>query len=42
VDVERVRRIKAAVESGQFPISPAKIADQLIALRYEWMHNEQA
>lgn len=42
VDAERVRRIKAAVESGQFPISPAKIADRLIALRYEWMHNEQA
>lgn len=42
VDAERVRRIKQAVESGDFPISPAKIADRLIALRYEWMHNEQA
>lgn len=42
VDAERVRRIKEAVQSGTFPISPAKIADQLIALRYEWMSNDQA
>lgn len=42
VDAERVRRIKAAVENGEFPISPAKIADRLIALKYEWMSNDQA
>jgi negative regulator of flagellin synthesis FlgM len=42
VDVDRVRRIKQAVENGQFPISPAKIADRLIALRYEWMNNDKA
>ncbi len=42
VDADRVRQIKAALQSGTFPISPAKIADQLIALRYEWMSNDQA
>jgi len=42
VDAERVRRIKAAVEGGTFPISPATIADRLIALRYEWMSDDEA
>lgn len=42
VDAERVRRIRAAVESGEFPISPAKIADRLIALKYEWMQHDEA
>ena len=42
VDTDRVRVIKAAVESGTFPLSPATIADRLIALRYEWMSNDQA
>lgn len=42
VDAERVRRIKAAVASGTFPISPATIADRLVALRYEWMSNDEA
>ena len=42
VDADRVRRIKAAVESGTFPISPATIADRLIALRYEWMSHDEA
>lgn len=42
VDAERVRRIKAAVESGSFPISPARIADRLIALKYEWGRDDQA
>jgi negative regulator of flagellin synthesis FlgM len=42
IDVERVRRIKAAVESGAFPISPATIADRLIALKYQWMSNDEA
>lgn len=42
VDAERVRQIKAAVQSGTYPISPTKIADQLIALRYEWMSHDEA
>ena len=42
VDADRVRLIKAAVESGTFPISPATIADRLIALRYEWMSHDPA
>lgn len=42
VDVERVRLIKDAVANGTFPLSPATIADRLIALRYEWMSNDAA
>lgn len=42
LDMDRVQRIKTAITNGTFPISPAKIADQLIALRYEWMSNDQA
>jgi len=36
VDSERVQRIRRAVEEGRFPISPATIADRLIALRFEF------
>ncbi|MEH3045755.1 flagellar biosynthesis anti-sigma factor FlgM [Sphingomonas adhaesiva] len=40
VDVERVQAIKTAIANGTFPLSPATIADQLIALKYDWMSNE--
>lgn len=40
VDVDRVRLIKQAVETGTFPLSPATVADRLIALKYEWMSND--
>ena len=42
VDADRVRLIKAAIASGTFPILPATIADRLIALKYEWMADDQA
>ncbi len=42
VDAERVRQIKAAIADGSFPISPARIADRLIALRYEWVSDDAA
>jgi negative regulator of flagellin synthesis FlgM len=42
VDADRVRAIKDAVAQGRFPLSPATIADRLIAARYEWMYNDQA
>ncbi|VVT06744.1 Flagellar biosynthesis anti-sigma factor FlgM [Sphingomonas sp. EC-HK361] len=42
VDLDRIAEIKAAVQAGTFPILPAKIADQLIALRLEWMRDDQA
>jgi negative regulator of flagellin synthesis FlgM len=42
VDADRVAQIKAAVQDGTFPILPAKIADQLIALRLQWMQNDPA
>jgi negative regulator of flagellin synthesis FlgM len=40
VDVERVQMIKSAIANGTFPLSPATIADQLIALKYDWMSND--
>lgn len=42
VDSARVERIKQAVASGSFPLSPVTIADALIAARYEWMSNDKA
>lgn len=42
VDIDRVAQIKSAIANGTFPLSPARIADQLIALRYDWMSNDQA
>jgi negative regulator of flagellin synthesis FlgM len=42
VDGDRVQQIKAAIANGTFPLSPATIADQFIALRYDWMSHEQA
>lgn len=42
VDTDRVAQIKSAVANGTFPLSPARIADQLIALRYDWMSNDKA
>lgn len=42
VDTDRVREIKHAIANGTFPILPATIADRLLALRYDWMSNEQA
>ena len=42
VDSDRVQQIKAAIAAGTFPLSPSTIADQLIALKYDWIANEQA
>ena len=42
VDADRVAQIKHAIANGTFPILPATIADRLLALRYDWMSNEQA
>ncbi len=40
VDSDRVKKIKQAVADGNFPLSPATIADRLIAARYEWMAHD--
>lgn len=40
VDLERVAKIRKAIEDGNFPIYPAKIADRLIALRLDWNPND--
>lgn len=37
VDVDRVARVKRAIERGDFPILPATIADRMIAIKYDWM-----
>lgn len=36
VDRERVQQIKQAIAEGRFPITPAKIADRLIAAQLSW------
>lgn len=42
VDVERVARIRKAIEDGRFPILPATIADRLIALKLDWRPTDEA
>jgi negative regulator of flagellin synthesis FlgM len=42
VDAARVAEIKRAVAEGRFPISPATVADRLLALKFQWSGNEQA
>lgn len=43
VNADRVQQIKTALANGTFPLSPSTIADQFIALRFDWMsRNEQA
>ncbi|MGE7205820.1 flagellar biosynthesis anti-sigma factor FlgM [Sphingomonas sp. NPDC019816] len=36
VDQDRVAAIKKAIADGNFPILPATIADQMIALKLDW------
>ncbi len=42
VDADRVSRIRQAIADGTFPISPATIADRLLAFKMNWNGNEQA
>lgn len=42
VDAERVARIKKAISDGTFPILPATIADNMLALRYDWLSHDPA
>ncbi len=42
VNSERVAQIKRAIADGHFPILPATIADQMIALKLSWNHNDAA
>lgn len=42
VDTDRVNRIRRAIAEGRFPISPATIADRLLALRLNWDGNDKA
>lgn len=40
IEASRVALIKEAVESGRYPLSPASVADALIAAKYEWMSHD--
>ena len=40
VDTDRVAEIKQALANGTFPILPATIADQMMALRYDWVSRD--
>jgi negative regulator of flagellin synthesis FlgM len=42
VDTDRVARIRKAIADGKFPISPATIADRLLALKMNWDGNDAA
>ncbi len=42
VDVERVSRIKKAIEDGHFPLVPSTVADRLLALKLQWNPNDKA
>ncbi|MES2337044.1 MAG: flagellar biosynthesis anti-sigma factor FlgM [Pseudomonadota bacterium] len=42
VDVDRVSKIKKAIEDGKFPLIPSTIADRLIAFKLQWNPNEPA
>ena len=40
IDTDRVATIRKAISEGRFPLSPATIADRLIALKLDWNGNE--
>ncbi|MEP9404057.1 flagellar biosynthesis anti-sigma factor FlgM [Sphingomonas sp. VNH70] len=40
VNLDRVAQVRRAIEEGRFPISPATIADSLIALKLDWIDRE--
>lgn len=42
VDVERVAKIKKAIQDGNFPLVPSTVADRLLALKLQWKPNEPA
>ena len=42
VNADRVQQIKTALANGTFPLSPSTIADQFIALRYDWVSRNDA
>lgn len=42
VDTDRIMRIKQAIANGTFPILPATIADQMLAMRFNWMSDDKA
>jgi len=41
VDADRVAEIRRALEEGRFPITPAKIADRLIAAQMLWARRDE-
>jgi negative regulator of flagellin synthesis FlgM len=42
VDTDHVARIRQAIADGTFPITPATIADRLLALKMDWAGHDAA
>lgn len=42
VDVDRVAKIKKAIQDGNFPLVPSTIADRMLALKLEWNPHDKA
>ena len=40
VDTDHVARVRQAIANGTFPISPATIADRLLALKMDWTSHD--
>lgn len=40
VDLDRITKIKKAIEDGNFPLIPSTIADRLLALKLQWNPND--
>ncbi|MFS2109348.1 flagellar biosynthesis anti-sigma factor FlgM [Sphingomonas sp. Sphisp140] len=40
VDVDRVSRIRKAIQDNKFPLSPSTIADRLLAFKLDWKSRE--
>jgi len=40
VDLDRVSRIRKAIQDNKFPLSPSTIADRLLAFKLDWKSRE--
>lgn len=40
IDLDRVSRIRKAIQDNKFPLSPSTIADRLLAFKLDWKSRE--